>query len=250
MTSRPPFLIGIRSSTASWTTLERSEVRRSGAYVFSDLLSGACAAIVFAGCAAEPRIVSERSLLTGVPGAVNGGDAAATSAPNTSGSSAYSDDWERTLRAFQTPDLSPAGRMPVSSDAAAGARLRTELPGGRVVLTSRSPADLMFHLMTTLRNKEHDLLLDQVISERTKQEYRRRGRDEREAVEFLAANEKDVAALLWAFPMGERTPGVIMENVGRNAFRLRAPVVMRGELRFTTLDVVIEHGQFRLLMIR
>ena len=108
----------------------------------------------------------------------------------------------------------------------------------------------MYHVMTTLENKEYDLLLDQVIASSTKSEYRSRGRDPNEAVEYLVKRRDDIAALFATFPMGDQTPGVQMESIGRNTFRLTAPVAMTRELRLHTLDVVIEVGQFRLLMIR
>jgi hypothetical protein len=148
----------------------------------------------------------------------------------------------------------PPPEEPVSESspptAASLRALRHTNPDGSVTLSLRSPAEVMYQVMTTLQHQEHDLLLEQVIAERAKREYLRRGRDPGEAVDFLVKHKEDVAALFATFPMADQTPGVHLETVGRNAFRLRAPVAMAGELRLHSFDVVIEEGRFRLLMIR
>lgn len=128
--------------------------------------------------------------------------------------------------------------------------LRHTNPDGTVTLSLRSPSEVMYQVMTTLQNDEHDLLLEQVIADRTKRAYTTKGRDPGEAIDYLVKHKNDIASLFATFPMGDQTPGVHLESIGRNAFRLSAPVAMAQELRLHSFDVVIERGQFRLLMIR
>lgn len=165
-----------------------------------------------------------------------------------------SNPWEPMLRAFPgyeaPPTVGEAAEGDTPADRATLLGLRRVNADGSVTLFLRSPTDVMYHVMSTLQREEYDLLYEQVIAGRAKLEYTRRGRDPREAVEFLRRRKQDVAALFASFPMGDQTPGVHLESIGRNAFRLRAPVAMREELRLHVFDVVIEGGQFRLLLIR
>ncbi len=212
--------------------------------------------LAVAGCKSEERIVSARGGLYGLPGAQSGvvDDTQASSKPEPT-EHHRGGPWDSVLRAF--PGYQPPADTSVSASAGAEPQSQGEMLGlrrtnrdGTVTLFSRSPSDVMYHVMTTLDKKEHDLLFDQVLAESTKAEYRRRGRDAWEAVEFLAKRRGDIAALFGTFPMGDQTPGVALESIGRNMFRLSAPVAMARELRLHSLDVVIEDGQFRLLMIR
>ena len=89
-----------------------------------------------------------------------------------------------------------------------------------------------------------------MLSQRTRSEYLARGKKPREAVEWLVRNQSDVEALLASMPAGEQTPGVLMTPIGNNAFALSPSGAEVLDLKYKTLDVVIERGQFKLLMIR
>ncbi len=140
------------------------------------------------------------------------------------------------------------GGAPLSDEEAASLRHVDEK--GVVTLISRSPAHVMYHLSRTLRNKEYDLLLDQVLSDATKIEYRKRAMDPMEAVRFLASHEKDIQALFAAMPLGDQTPGVAFDTIGPNRFRISPPPSIAQELKLRRFEVIIEDRRFRLLMIR
>lgn len=130
------------------------------------------------------------------------------------------------------------------------ATLRRINDDGSITLISRTPSAVMYHLTTTLRNREYDLLLEQVLSEKTRSEYNKRATDPMEAVMYLAKRQEDIQALFAAMPLGDQTPGVLIENIGPNQFRLSPPTAISQDLRFTKFDVIIEQREFRLLMIR
>lgn len=136
---------------------------------------------------------------------------------------------------------------PLTDEEAASLRQVDEQ--GVVTLISRSPGDVMYHLARTLREKEYELLLEQVLSDATKTEYRKRAMDPMEAVHFLAAHEKDILALLAAMPLGDQTPGAIFETIGPNRFRVSPPPSIAGDLKLRRFEVIIEDRRFRLLMI-
>ena len=195
-----------------------------------------CAVLPGWGC--QKRIVRSNGLLTGLPGAQGGiGANQQSTGPN----------MDELLARFPKSETDESGITWTPVD---GQPLRMVEPDGRIRLVSRSASDVMYHLMQTLTNSEDDLLRDQVLSQRTKRAYRIRGRDENEAVEFLKRNQRDIAALIAAIPMGEQTPGVSVQDLGNNALRLRVPRAIASDVRFTIFDVVIEDGSYRLLMVR
>lgn len=225
--------------------------------------AAACVALVtVSACAPETRIISARGGLYGLPGAQSSLEIEGEESRAQEPSAAGANPWDRVLAAFPGAEASPTDeeaqaepgapdeREPQPQSRAEMLGLRRTARDGSIVLSSRSPSDVMYHVMTTLANEEDDLLFDQVIAEEAKQEYRKRARDPREAVEFLKKRRKDVAELFAAFPMGDQTPGVHLTTIGRNAFRLRAPAALAPDLRLHSMDVVIERGQFRLLGIR
>ncbi len=194
------------------------------------------AALALAGCT-EERIVSVRGGLTGLPGAEGGRKADAPLDPARAGQT----QWEPLLAEFNgsaEPDEAPDPQT-----------LRATLPDGSVRLVSRSPNDVMFHLARTLANDERPLLLDQVMSDALKRSYASRDLDPAQGADYLFKHRQDIARLLAAIPLGEQTPGVYLEPIGRNAFRLRAPAQLAPDLRFTSIDFIIERGQFRLLLV-
>ena len=131
-----------------------------------------------------------------------------------------------------------------------GRPLRRTLPDGGVLLLSRTPRELIANLYETLRDNEVVLLEEQVISERTKRAYYARGKTARDAAEWLVKNQAHVEALIGVMPAAEQTPGVFMKPLGQNAFRLTLGGSEMLELKYKTVDVVIEQGRFRLLMIQ
>ena len=194
------------------------------------------------GACVEERVIRSTDLLAGLPGAQGGIRAEVREAP-------LGHSWDQLLTRFDEPKQ-VQGASAAMWASAEGALLREVSLHGEVRLISKSPSHVMFHLTQTLRNEEYDLLLEQVLSERTKQLYRSEGRDPREAVGYLKSHEQDIADLFASLPLGEQTPGLLMQDLGDNAFRLQAPSSLVGGMRFDRFDVVIEHGSFRLLMIR
>lgn len=131
-----------------------------------------------------------------------------------------------------------------------GKPLRRQLDNGEIYLISRSPRELISHLYDTLQNDERALLESQVLAERTKRAYRAAGKPPADAADWIFRNRKWIEDLIAAMPAGEQTPGVFMKPLGDNAFRLTLNGSELLDLRYKALEVVIEEGRFRLLMIR
>lgn len=210
------------------------------------------AAIPITGCT-EQRVVGSRGILSDIPGAEGGLRPDGQPPPAT----ARNAEWEAVLGPFRKdPALAPGAAEAAKKAGDQWPReiapLRMQRRDGSIALVSNSPANVMFHLTQTLASGELELLYEQVLSEAAKVEYRKRSRDPREAVQWLARRQEDIGSLFAAMPLAEQTPGVMMSNIGRNRFRLAVePDVAQGmSLRLTSMDVIVEEGQFKLLMIR
>lgn len=181
------------------------------------LLIAAClfALCTSAGCRYE-RIVSQSGLLVGLEGAQSGIPPKRESRP---------------LPDFlRTPDEG----------------IRIEEEDGTVTLYSKSVRQLMTHIVTTIGNGEKELFLEQLLSQQTKDEFAERGLDPGLAFDELTKRNRDIGRLFYYMPMGEFTPGVYYETIGRNVFRLRLPRKTHEGLRWIGLDVVFEDYNYRL----
>lgn len=141
---------------------------------------------------------------------------------------------------FHLPPQDAAGAQPD----AAPKETRTVNPDGTVTLHSPTVRDLMRHILETLAADEKDLFTRQLLSTKTRGEFIERGYDPGEAFIELQRRRDDLRRLFSAMPVGEFTPGVLMQPVGRNVFRLRA----EGDptMPWTYMDVVYEKREYRL----
>ena len=124
--------------------------------------------------------------------------------------------------------------------------LRRTHEDGSVTIVARRPYHLMVHVYYALINGEEAFFTSQVLSKRTRDEFLARGRDPREAYEMLQDRQDDVLRLFAAMPQGELTPGVLMEKVGADVYRLEATGSGGRRLKWRFMDVVMEGGHWRL----
>lgn len=164
----------------------------------------------------EERIISRKGMLSSLPGAQTGGIPDARNITQAD--------------ILRTPD----------------AGIRQTLPDDTVVLYAKSVQHLMTHIVNTMQNDEEELFTQQVLSKATRDEFVVRGYDPNEAYKEIVRRQRDVFRLFNAMPFGERTPGVYMESIGRNEFRIRLPKSSWGDLKWTGIDAVFENGSYRL----
>lgn len=124
--------------------------------------------------------------------------------------------------------------------------IRVEDEDGTITLYSKSVRQLMAHISTTIANNESELFLEQLLCQRTKDEFYDRGLDPALAFEELVRRERDIGRLFYFLPMGEYTPGVYLKTIGRNTFRLKLPRVGNESLYWLGLDVVFEDNNYKL----
>ena len=124
--------------------------------------------------------------------------------------------------------------------------IRIENDDGTITLYSKSVRQLMSHITTTIQNGEKELFVEQVLATSTKDEFIERGLDPGLAFEEVTNRQRDIFRMFYYMPMGEYTPGLFLETIGRNVFRLKLPRANNEKLYWIGLDVVFEKGNYRL----
>lgn len=128
-----------------------------------------------------------------------------------------------------------------------GNKIVVENPDRSKTLIARSGLHLMVHIYNCLLDDDKQLFIDQVLSERTKQEYIARGVDPGELFEELIRYFDDVETLFLLMPAGEYTPGVYLKSAGGRIQRLQASGAKGSTLRYKGIDITMEGGNFRLV---
>lgn len=171
---------------------------------------------VAAACATEERVTSYKPFLTGVAGAQFGQQPV-------------------------VPGGTPAGAQGETADG----RIVIENPDGSRTLLCRTVRALMTHLERELDEGNTDIILRQLISNRTFEEFDRRGEPRQAIIEFLQKHRRDIAVLFARMPMAERSPTIILQQPGDNVWILKLTGASAEDTRFTKLWVVMERGSWK-----
>lgn len=118
---------------------------------------------------------------------------------------------------------------------------------GTITLRAKGPRHLMRHIFETLRNGERELFTEQVLSEATRQEFVRNGKDPGEAFDMLSAELEMIDRLFARMPMAENAPNARYERIGPGMNRLRLIRGVGRDLKWQGFDMITEDGLERLL---
>ncbi|MFK7884290.1 MAG: hypothetical protein AB8F26_08945 [Phycisphaerales bacterium] len=172
-------------------------------------------AMLLTGGCVEERIVGAKGLLVGLPGAE-------TSLP--------------TNRSARKPDIlaTPEGGI------------REEIDADTVILHAKSVQHLMSHIVHAIQHDEELLFVEQILSTATLEEFRLRRVEPALGFREMVRRQRDVFKLFNAMPFGEGTPGLRLELIGPNQFRLALPKSAYGDLNWVGIDAVFEDQNFKL----
>ena len=185
----------------------------------SAALAAAAVAAVWAlpGCTYE-KVVYRRPMLSGLPGAETGGGFVSEKP-----------------RGYEDPRQIDGGRITI------------EREDGSKVLLARSARHLMAHSYSTLQNDERELFTEQVLCEATRAEFRERGMEPGEAFDHLKSRLPEIAQLFGRMPNGEYTPGVFMNQIDDDTYRLVLTKKAAEGLAWRGFDMVWEGGRMATL---
>ncbi len=178
------------------------------------MIVSATLALIAFGCY-EERVVGARGLLVGLPGAETG-----------------------------LPVENNAKFVPTLATPLGG--IREEIDEDTVVLHAKTVQHLMAHIVHAIEHDEQDLFVEQIMSRVTLDEFETRRVDPALGFQEILRRQRDVFRLFSAMPFGESTPGLYLEPLGPNTFRVALPKSAWGDLRWVGIDAVFEKGNFRL----
>ncbi|MBL4810054.1 MAG: hypothetical protein JKY43_08390 [Phycisphaerales bacterium] len=127
-----------------------------------------------------------------------------------------------------------------------GGKIRTEDEDGNIILYAKSFKHLINHIIYALENNERELFVEQILSQITIDEFTERGLDPHIAFDELVKHKKDVYRVFHLMPMGERTPGLYIQSVGKNIFRLQASRAANKKLLWIGIDASFEDINYKL----
>jgi hypothetical protein len=123
---------------------------------------------------------------------------------------------------------------------------------GREQLVLESPRHAVANLSRLLAmppEESDDLLLAQLISNATKRRMVEDGGQPADAVAFLRENSADIRDLLRRMPFAEQSLDVELMQQGRNIYQLRLRRSPSRGLKFDSVWVTLEGGQWKFLWI-
>ncbi|MGI9013461.1 MAG: hypothetical protein ACR2GY_04335 [Phycisphaerales bacterium] len=141
------------------------------------------------------------------------------------------------------------GNARIESATAAADGSRVELDDGSVKLHALLPGQVVANTVQCIFDEEYDLLWDQVLSERTKQEYERSGQGREGFIAFIEANRNELFPALNRIAIGMQSPEVLHELGPHGGTRLRLHPHFAKDFDFIAVDTVYEDFGMKLLMI-
>lgn len=172
---------------------------------------------VLGGCATETRILTP-PLMSRIPGATT------------------SSEFERPAKPGEQQGLGPA-----SSE-----KTLLEKPDGSKYMVAHNGRELMLNILKCFEDDLPEIFVRDVLCAVTKAEYADRGIDPVEAYHTLRKRKADIMLLFERIPGGEFTPGMLVQTVGRNMFRLELTGKFTTGLPYTGMDMAFENGNYKL----
>lgn len=172
-------------------------------------------ACTLCACAQEERVTQYKPFFTGLSGAK------------------FNTEPVDSSRGYADPAAAPDNRSVI------------ENPNGSRVLLCRSVRALMSHLERELDEENSEIIVEQLLSKRTVDEYESRGESPKAIIDFLQKNRRDIAMLFARMPMAERSPTVILKQPGDGVWILQLTGAAAEDTKFTKLWVVMERGSWK-----
>lgn len=123
---------------------------------------------------------------------------------------------------------------------------------GKRTLVCKSPRAVMMNLENLLDEntpEADELIVDQLFSEKTRQNYQSKGQDPRVYVQQLHKQRKAIAKTFSRMPMAEHTPTVIIDQPGDNVWIIRLTGAPTRDLKYTRIWVRLEAAEWKLMWI-
>ncbi len=150
----------------------------------------------------------------------------------------------------------PGGRSRARSertsdgDGEGAMELREERTDGEVTLRGFMPEHLLVHLITCLNNREYDLIYEQLLSDPTRREWEREGRDKDDFANYLERNRRELVRFLTRIYMGINHHDTQIEHLGEGVTDVVLGRRAAEGLKFRRVRMLSEGYSIKLVMIR
>jgi hypothetical protein len=130
--------------------------------------------------------------------------------------------------------------------------LRTQREDGTINLHALIPDHVLMNTLDCTRNAEYELLYDELLAQRTKDEYIAAGLDpKQEFISFMSRNQVEIARLLTRMAAGLPHQEVAMVPMAENITRCRLRPQVAEPFKFKTVWTErLPNGQQKLVLIR
>ena len=120
---------------------------------------------------------------------------------------------------------------------------------GSTDLNTQSPEYLISHLNDALIEEKYDLLYDELISDEIKQTYLDVERDPQEIITWMQSNRRDALDLIRRMGGGLNSSDIVWNQRGPT---IRLELIGRAsqQVRFKSMDIIREQGEFKLMVIQ
>jgi hypothetical protein len=128
-------------------------------------------------------------------------------------------------------------------------QIREEMEDGSIVLRAILPDHVVVNTLECLRNEEYDVLWDQMLSDRVKQDWEERGGGKDGCGAYFRKNRHELVASLTRMAAGSVHQEVRFTQLGNGVTRCQLRPQYIGDLKFTWIEIVKEGPGLKLLMI-
>ena len=132
----------------------------------------------------------------------------------------------------------------------ADTNIRVESTDGSVVLRTAAPEHVLAHAKRCIRQREYQLIWDQLLATRTRSAYEREGRSFDDFATFCEENRPAMMETFNRMGFALYSSDVVQEAIPSNGVRYRMHPRLSEQFIFTEFDVVRESSGFKWLMIR
>ena len=127
--------------------------------------------------------------------------------------------------------------------------IREEFENGDIVLRAIMPEHVLANTLTCLRNREYQLLWDQLLAEETRAAYEQQQMDVEDFAAFFDKYRQDLAATVNRMSYGLPRNEVVIDDLGSGRSRLRFHPLIGSQFRFRSVSIQSESGGLKLVKI-
>jgi len=128
-------------------------------------------------------------------------------------------------------------------------KVRDEKGDGTVILRCILPEHVIANTMTCLRNEEYDLIWEQLLARRTKDNYAAQGQGFDEFRAVMEEQRPEIMTTLNRMGFGFFGPDVVLDRGAGGAVRARFGPRLSDQFKFQYVDMVMESDGMKLLLI-